>query len=159
MIVTKNQLLAFVRNAENAWTRVVYSFDERTTPITINEINWYRLPLRFSTRSKIFQYYRRYWSRVYANRLTCSVGFRNIRGRLYSPNADPPILQDTVTGIRIIRQTSTRITVEANFDYPEPIPARYVIAHNPATGALKIISRRSRIPDFRYEPCSRGSSR
>ncbi|MGF7032432.1 hypothetical protein J2T17_003355 [Paenibacillus mucilaginosus] len=58
-MVTRNRLIAFIQNAELAWELVVFSFNRRTTPITFNEIDYYRLPFRFSTRTKVFQYYRR----------------------------------------------------------------------------------------------------
>lgn len=160
-MVTRNRLIAFIQNAELAWERVVFSFNIRTTPITFNEIDHYRLPFRFSTRTKVFQYYRRFWSTVYANRMICSAGFRNVRGRLYSPDADTGGLPSKVLGLRIIRQTNTRIIADAVLDDPSlgRITIRYVISRNPNTGALTIILRRDRTPDYRYEPCMRRSTR
>ncbi|TYP71966.1 DL-endopeptidase inhibitor IseA family protein [Paenibacillus methanolicus] len=160
-MVTSKQLKAFILNAELAWERVVFSYDRNTTPITIGEFDYYKLPSRFSTRGKIFRHYRQYWSAVYANRMICSAEFRSIRGWLYAPDADTGGLPYQVLGVKIVKQTCSRIIVDAVLADPavERMTVRYIISRNPGTGAMTIILRKSPYDDYRYAPCNRTSAK
>lgn len=161
-MVSRKRLMAFIQNAEKAWEKVVFSYDLNSPPIRIGDFDYYRLPLRFSTRIKIFRYYRQFWNNVYANLMICSAGFKNIRGRLYSPDADTGGLPSRVLGLKIIKQTSTNIIVDAILGIPGDSIAdgetiRYFILRNPSTQVLTINLRRSRYADYRYDPCKKKS--
>lgn len=160
-MVSRKRLVAFIQNAEMAWETVVFSYDPNRRPIRIGDFDYYRLPLRFSTRIKIFRYYRQFWSNRYANRMICSAGFKKIRGRLYSPDADTGGLPSRVLSLTIINQTSTNIILDAILGLPGDSIAdgetvRYFILRNPSTEALTIKLRRSRFADYRYDPCKIG---
>ncbi|CAG7656545.1 hypothetical protein PAECIP111802_06451 [Paenibacillus allorhizosphaerae] len=71
-MVDRAQIIRFISDAEHAWENVVFSFDRRQTPVRIGGFDYYRLPLKYATRAKIFTFYRKYWSTVYANRMICS---------------------------------------------------------------------------------------
>lgn len=53
-MASRKRLMAFIQNAEKAWEKVVFSYDLNSPPIRIGDFDYYRLPLRFSTRIKIF---------------------------------------------------------------------------------------------------------
>lgn len=161
-MVSRNRLIAFIQNAEMAWERVVFSYDLNSKPIRIGDFDYYKLPLRFSTRIKIFRYYRQFWNSLYANRMICSAGFKNIRGRLYSPDADTGGLTSRVLELKIKNQSSTNIIVDAILGMPgdsidDGETVRYSILRNPTTEVLTINLRRSRFADYRYDPCIKGS--
>ncbi|MFC6229923.1 hypothetical protein ACFQI7_19020 [Paenibacillus allorhizosphaerae] len=68
-------------------------------------------------------------------------------------------MPEKVLRAAIIRQTNTRVIVDAVLDDPagEQLTVRYVMNRNPDTGKLTIISRRDKYPDYRYDPCVKRS--
>lgn len=69
---TPNELQAFIAAAEKVWFEVYDSADSRRV-IHVDGADYYRLPVRFSTRAKVISYFRKYWGITMSNTMFCNL--------------------------------------------------------------------------------------
>lgn len=148
---TRSELVSFIQNAELAWEDVIASAERKS--IILRGDHYFRLPMKFSTRSKVVAYFRKYWSTLYSTRMFCATNARSIRGRLYIPAGDAGPLPQRVVRLTILSRAINRLVVKAvlqSSDF-EKQTVVYTISRNTLTGKLTIVLRSS--PDYRYRPC------
>nr|WP_246627973.1 IseA DL-endopeptidase inhibitor family protein [Paenibacillus oenotherae] len=143
----------FINRAEISWFKVFDSSRGRKI-IIVRGDEYAQLPLRFSTRAKVFAYFRRFWSVKFSRRLLCNLKTIVYRGRLYVIVGDPGPVPVKVVSLRILCRTSTRIRVRAVLTggLPERQVIFYTIKLSSSRG-LTIIRRSNLRFDYRYLPC------
>jgi IseA DL-endopeptidase inhibitor len=108
----RQTLRAFLKEAEAAWFKVYdSSFGRRR--IVYQGDEYIQLPLRYSTKAKIYAYFRKYWSVSFSKLLLCSLRSVVYKGRVYVILGDPGPLAFVVESARIVSSTSTRMRVRA----------------------------------------------
>ncbi|WP_310832626.1 DL-endopeptidase inhibitor IseA family protein [Paenibacillus pedocola] len=129
---TNGEIKRLIETAEMAWFEVFYSADTNKV-IYVNGREYYRLPLRFSTKAKVLAYFRQYWGITMS-----SLMFRNLitvtkNGRLYVVAGDTGPLPIFPRQVTVTSRTDTRIRVTAALSIvpesdDEILMVRYVIS-------------------------------
>lgn len=149
----KAPLRAFINRAERSWFNV---FDSANSKIQITRggVEYYQLPIRFSTRAKVLAYFKQFWSCTISQTLFCNLKTITHKGRLYVIAGDPPFVPLVVVSLRVVNETNDLIKVKAilSGDPDGNVPVAYLIRKKQA-GQLRIIKRFTKSPDFRYSPC------
>ncbi|SES99754.1 DL-endopeptidase inhibitor IseA family protein [Paenibacillus sp. NFR01] len=149
------ELRAFIAAAEAAWLDVYHSA-ERDHVISVDHTQYIRLPLKFSTRTKLIAYFRRYWGIELSNRLFCSLHTVLHQKRLYMIAGDPGDLIYIPRRVKVLSRSATRIQVTAvlSVDAQEDVDAtsvRYIIGKS--GDKLTILDRDKKNIDYRFDPC------
>lgn len=150
---TPRQITAFINRAEAQWL-TVFDSSINGPSIFINGDEYKRLPLRFSTRSKILAFFNRFWSAGFSATMLCNLKPVCVKGRLYEIVADPGPVPTVVVSLRILSQTSTRIRVRAVLSGGDEGNETINYTLSKSGGRLKIIFRSGRAGDYRYIPCN-----
>ncbi|OXM87238.1 hypothetical protein [Paenibacillus rigui] len=151
--VTLTRLRRFINQAESAWFTVYDSHLDKE--ITVNGGIYFKLPLRFSTVSKVINYFRRFWSLRFSRIMLCNMRPIIYKGRLLVVAGDPPIVPFRVVTLRIVRETSQHIYVRAVLT--DGIETRQTVDYTilkKSNNRLTIIRRTKTAGDFRYQPCT-----
>ncbi|WP_308635574.1 DL-endopeptidase inhibitor IseA family protein [Paenibacillus silvisoli] len=149
----RQTLRAFLNKAEAAWFEVYDTSIDRKE-IRVGGGQYVQLPLRYSTRAKIYAYFRQYWGIAFSRRLLCNLKSVVYQGRVYVVLGDPGPIPSYVESVRILSVTSTRIRVRAMLsgDPDGNVPIYYTLART--SSGYKIISRSGKKGDYRFEPCT-----
>ncbi|SFS50643.1 DL-endopeptidase inhibitor IseA family protein [Paenibacillus sp. BC26] len=145
----RQALRVFLNKAEAAWFDVYgSSFDRRE--INVGGTEYIQLPLRYSTRAKIYAYFRKYWGITFSRIQLRSLKSIVHNGRVYVILGDPGPIPNFVESVRILSITKTRIRVRAMLsgDPDGNVPIYYTIART--SSGYKIISRSGKRYDYRF---------
>ncbi|MFF2093817.1 DL-endopeptidase inhibitor IseA family protein [Paenibacillus sp. NPDC058174] len=147
------RLRTLINKAEQAWFVVYYSASTRKV-IRINGNEYAQLPLRFSTRSKVLAYFKRYWSSQISSTLFCNLKTISYKGRLYVIVGDPGPVPVEVVSLLIKNETSRYLLVRTSLSGdPDSNHIVYYRIHKQTDGKLMITKRISAYLDYRYMPC------
>lgn len=151
-LLLRQALRKFINQAEISWFKVFDSSRGRKV-IIVRGDEYAQLPLRFSTRAKVFAFFRKYWSVRFSRRLLCNLKTIVHRGRLYVIVGDPGPVPVKVVSLRILSCTSKYIRVRAILTggFPEKQVIYYTFAVTDQ--GLTIIRRSNLRFDYRYQPC------
>ncbi|RAP77400.1 hypothetical protein [Paenibacillus montanisoli] len=148
----RQALRVFLNKAEAAWFEVFDSGINRKV-IKIGGREFIQLPLRFSTRAKIYAFFRKFWGITLSRLLLCNLKTIVFKGRVYVVVGDPGTVASVVQTVRILSMTSTRIRVRAILS-GDPGGNRtifYTIARTSC--GYKIIARSKNPSDYRFLLC------
>ncbi|GGG82606.1 DL-endopeptidase inhibitor IseA family protein [Paenibacillus radicis (ex Gao et al. 2016)] len=147
------RLRTLINRAEQSWFVVYNSASDRKV-ILINGNEYAQLPLRFSTRSKVLAYFKRYWSSQASNTLFCNLKTIVYKGRLYVIVGDPGPVPDEVVSLLVKSETSRYLFVRTSLSGdPDRNYIVYYRIHKQTDGKLMITKRISDYLDYRYLPC------
>lgn len=152
-LLLRQALRKFINQAEISWFKVFDSSRNRKI-IVVRGDEYAQLPLRFSTRAKVFAFFRKYWSVKFSRRLLCNLKTIVHRGRLYVIVGDPGPVPVKVISLRILCCKCNLIRVRAVLT--GGLPQRQVIFYTikiGSNGSLTIINRSNLRNDYRYLPC------
>lgn len=144
-----DQWKVFFENAEKQFIQVVMSAK------LINEKRML-LPYRFNQRTKIYYYFRRYWSKKLTLRMLCNLRIRKINNKLYLPAGDPGIFPNQVNSIKLLKNRSNEKVFEVKFGwrgFPTWLTVMYQVKKNLKTNRYEIVKRESGARDYRYASC------
>lgn len=152
---TASELKAFIAAAEMAWFDVYDSADDNRV-ITVDGAEYKRLPLKFSNKSKVIAYFRKYWGTAMSNRMFCNLQTVSRNNRLYVIVGDTGTIAFIPRRITVRSRTSSRIRVTAVLSIDETADedierVRYLIAKSGSR--LIILNRDKKDTDPRYSPC------
>ncbi|WP_150266795.1 DL-endopeptidase inhibitor IseA family protein [Paenibacillus tepidiphilus] len=158
---TADELREFIAAAEMAWFDVFDSADDGQV-IEENGGEYYRLPLKFSTKAKVIAYFRRYWGADMSSRMFCNLQTVTRNNRLYVIAGDTGTVHFFPLSVAVTGQTATRIRLTAVLAYEENTPeesirVRYLIAKSGEK--LTILNRDHKNEDVRYQDCAQVSVR
>lgn len=144
-----DQWKVFFENAEKQFVQVVISTK------LINDKRML-LPARFNQRTKIYHYFRRYWSKNYSLNMLCNLHIKKINNRLYLPAGDPGIFPDQIKSLKILKNQLNNKVFEVKFGwqgFPEWLTVIYQVQRNLKTDRYEIVKRDSGARDYRYARC------
>ncbi|QHW33405.1 hypothetical protein GZH47_23150 [Paenibacillus rhizovicinus] len=143
-------LRSFLNQAEVAWFRVYDSgFGRKRIYTRGNEYS--QLPLRYSTKAKIYSYFRKYWGVSFSKTLMCSMQPLVYNGRVYVVVGDPGPVAFVVKSARVVSSTCCRLRVRAvlSGDPDGNVVVYYTLART-ANGSYRIIGRTRLKYDYRF---------
>lgn len=152
IVKAKPNLRLFIDQAELAWVTVLDSANNGKV-INVGGDSFRQLPTRFDSRQKLRNFFRRFWSINFTNRMICNLKTIIFKGRLYVSVGDTGPIPTTVVSLRILKQTSKLLRVRAilsGSDEGNKVIS-YSIRRNPKN--LTIICRTMASVDVRYQPC------
>lgn len=152
---TPNELQAFIAAAEKVWFEVYDSADSRRV-IRVDEADYYRLPVRFSTRAKVISYFRKYWGITMSNTMFCNLKTVSRNNRLYVISGDTGTISFIPRRLTVTGRTSTRIRLTAvlsidDMSDEDIVNVRYLIGVS--GNRLLILNRDQKNTDTRYQTC------
>ncbi|MFF2483387.1 DL-endopeptidase inhibitor IseA family protein [Paenibacillus sp. NPDC058071] len=147
------RLRTFINQAERLWFQV-YDSANTSQIRTVNGDNYMRLPLRFSTRSKVIDYFERYWNARISGNMFCNLHIITNNGRLYVPEGDPGPVPLAVVSLLVKNESSQSLLIRASLsgDPDGNYIVYYRISKLPG-GNLVITNRAALYTDYRYMPC------
>ena len=149
----------FITEAERAWLCV---FD------SARKTGWHhrdgaplgRLPARFGTRRKIYNYFRRWWGSRLSSIMLCSLPLVQRPDGLYVILYDVPPVSLDVKEVRVVARKNHEIMVETWLDGgPEGrVRIHHALRYDSVRSRPMIVRRSDTAEDFRYQEYCRWSA-
>lgn len=140
----------FIKEAERAWLRV-FDSGKRTPFCSPDGAPLLRLPMRWQSRRRIYNYFRRWWGPRLANNMLRNLPIYERGGNLYVAAYDVPPISLNVSQVEVERETDDTVWLQAILTggFDEPLIIKYVVKKDRLTKHYMIVSR-SDPQDFRY---------
>ncbi|WP_162463063.1 DL-endopeptidase inhibitor IseA family protein [Paenibacillus psychroresistens] len=142
----------FIDQAELAWGNIVNSA-EGGREIKIGGFIYRKLPIRFNTRLKIFDYFRRFWSIEFSRRMLCNLKTIFFKGHLYVRVGDIGAVPIKVVSFRILTRTDRLLRIRAILSGSDKGNTVIFYSIKRSPNNLTIILRSKSLTDVRYRPC------
>lgn len=148
--MNKYQIRKFLNSAEKAWLNVVDS----AWPYRGNLDEYTLLPLRYNSRKKILNYFRRQWGVALSNTMICNLRLRTYKKRLYLPQGDPPPVALIVKSVIVSQRCLNKLVVHATVVGDPSGPKRIIyFIRKRDSGRWEITGRTKKNNDVRYKSC------
>lgn len=142
----------FIVAAERAWLNV-FDAGKPTSLLSADGAPLLLLPPEFSTRRKIYSYFRRWWGPRLASNMLYNLPLCTRADRLYVIAYDIPPISLNVSKVTRIGEQPDGILLQTVLTggFDEPLLVRHFLQIDPRTKALMITDRSDK-EDFRYRP-------
>lgn len=140
----------FITDAERAWLRV-FDSGRKTGFCSPDGAPLLRLPVRWQSRRRIYNYFRRWWGPRLANNMLRNLPIFERGGSLYVAAYDIPPISLNVSKVAVAEEKDDTVWLEAILSggFDEPLAVKYVVKRHGLTKHFMVVSR-SDFSDFRY---------
>lgn len=153
--MSNKQWKDYIAGAELAWFKVFVA-GEPTKMTTADGAPLYKMPIAFSSRNKIYAYFRRWWGPRLASNMVCNLPLTERNSQLYMIGYDFPPISLTAKDVEILseRRGSRRLHAVLSGGFEEE-HVTYLVRDSPLHLKSMIINRSASADDFRYQTCAR----
>lgn len=140
----------FIIDAERAWLRV-FDSGKRSSFYSPDGAPLLRLPIRWQSRRRIYNYFRRWWGPRLANNMLRNMPIYERGGSLYVAAYDVPPISLNISEVEVHKDKDDIVWLNAVLTggFDEPLIIKYVVKKHTLTKHYMIVSR-SDTDDFRY---------
>lgn len=141
----------FIVAAERAWLRV-FDSGKLTQFKSPDGAPLLRLPMRWQSRRRIYNYFRRWWGPRLANNMLRNLPIVERGGSLYLAAYDIPPISLNVESVGVLNEETPLIRLSAILTggFDEPLNIDYEVTQDAVTKHYMIV-KRSDLEDFRYQ--------